>query len=118
MPIRHAKLLVTRQWCLGGFGQHWADAVQSQRDEQWFQQDGAAPHTSNNTLLWLRQRFEDRLISRRCDIEWVPDLSIFLPLGLSEEPSGYENNSQTIGDLKTAIAARIRAIPRGMCLCH
>ena len=42
------------------------------REEQWFQQDGAAPHTSNNTLLWLRQRFEDRLISRRCDIELAP----------------------------------------------
>ena len=25
--------------------------------------------TSSNTLLWLRQRFKDRLISRRCDIE-------------------------------------------------
>ena len=52
------------------------------RNEQWFQQDGAAPHTSNNTLLWLRQRFEDRLISRRCDIEWVPDLSIFFTFGV------------------------------------
>ena len=37
--------------------------------EQWFQQDGPTPHTSNNILSWLRQRFEDQLISRRCDIE-------------------------------------------------
>ena len=73
------------------------------RDEQWFQQDGATPHTSNNTLLWLRQRFEDRLISRKRDTERVPhspDLSAspphptptpapsrVLPLGLFERPS-------------------------------
>ena len=42
------------------------------RDEQWFQQDGATSHTSSNSLLWLRQRFKDRLISRRCDIKWAP----------------------------------------------
>ena len=31
---------------------------------QWFQQDGATPHTSNGSLEWLRQRFADRLISK------------------------------------------------------
>jgi len=34
---------------------------------QWFQQDGATHHTSNESLAWLQQRFPDRLISRRCD---------------------------------------------------
>ena len=34
------------------------------RDDQWFQQDGATPHTSNHTLDWLRERFQERLISR------------------------------------------------------
>ena len=29
-------------------------------------------HTSNDLLAWLRQRFPDRLISRRCDPEWSP----------------------------------------------
>ncbi|GFO30707.1 transposable element tc3 transposase [Plakobranchus ocellatus] len=42
------------------------------RAEQWFQQDGATPYTSNESLTWLRQRFPDRLISRRCDPEWAP----------------------------------------------
>ena len=42
------------------------------RASQWFQQDGATPHTANETLAWLRQRFEERLISRRCDVEWAP----------------------------------------------
>ena len=90
------------------------------RDEQWFQQDGATPHTSNNTLLWLRQRFGDRLISRRCDIEWAPhslDLNPpdFYLWGYLKDRV-YENNPQTIGDLKTAITARIRAIPIEECV--
>ena len=39
---------------------------------QWFQQDGATLHTSNESLAWLRQHFPDRLISRRCDPQWSP----------------------------------------------
>ena len=39
---------------------------------QWFQQDGATTHTSNESLAWLQQRFPDRLISRRCDSQWSP----------------------------------------------
>ena len=29
------------------------------RDLQWFQQDGATPHSSNESLAWLQQRFPD-----------------------------------------------------------
>ena len=39
---------------------------------RWFQQDGATPHTSNESLAWQQQRFPDRLISRRCDPQWSP----------------------------------------------
>ena len=42
------------------------------RVSQWFQQDEATPHTANEILAWLRQRFEERLMSRRCDEEWAP----------------------------------------------
>lgn len=90
------------------------------REEQWFQQDGATPHTSNQTLAWLRQRFPDRLISRRCDPEWAPhspDLNPpdFYLWGYLKDHV-YENNPQTIGDLKAAITAKIRAIPREECV--
>jgi hypothetical protein len=27
---------------------------------------GATPHTTNDSLAWLRGRFKDRLISRKC----------------------------------------------------
>ena len=39
---------------------------------QWFQQDGATPHSSKESLAWLQQRFPDRLISRRCGPQWSP----------------------------------------------
>ena len=42
------------------------------RDNQWFQQDGATPTHQNHTLDWLRERFQERLIIRKCDVEWAP----------------------------------------------
>ena len=86
---------------------------------QWFQQDGATPHTSNESLEWLRHRFSDRLISRRCDPEWSPhspDLSPpdFYLWGYLKDRV-YGNNPQTIPDLKAAITAAIRAIPTEEC---
>ena len=50
------------------------------RVSQWFQQDGATPHTAYEILAWLRQRFEERLMSRRCDEEWAPHSPDLNPL--------------------------------------
>ena len=77
------------------------------------------PHTSNESLAWLQQRFPDRLISRRCDPQWSPhspDLNPpdFCMWGYLKERV-YGNNPQTILDLKAAITAAIRAIPREEC---
>ena len=90
------------------------------RAGQWFQQDGATPHTSTDSLNWLRQLFPDRLISRRCDPEWAPhspDLNPpdFYLWGYLKD-NVYTNNPQTIPNLKAAIAAKIRAIPREECV--
>ena len=91
-----------------------------ERDGQWFQQDGATPHTSNETLQWLRQRFGDRLISRMCEIEWAPhspDLNPpdFYLLGYLKD-NVYESNLQTIPELKRAITGRIRRISVKECV--
>ena len=89
------------------------------RPPQWFQQDGATSNTSNESLAWLRQRFPDRLISRRCDPEWSPhspDLNppdFYLWGYLKDRVFG--SNPQTIPDLKAAITAAIKAIPREEC---
>lgn len=90
------------------------------REAQWFQQDGATPHTSNASLAYLRQRFPDRLISRRCDPEWSPhspDLNPpdFYLWGYLKD-NVYKNNPPTIPDLKRTITAAIRAIPNEECV--
>ena len=38
----------------------------------WFQQDGATPHTSRETMKILRAAFPGRLISRFSDVPWPP----------------------------------------------
>ena len=90
------------------------------RDEQWFQWDGATPHTSNNSLEWLRECFGDRLISRRYDPEWAshsPDLNPpdFYLWGYLKD-NVYQDNPQTIPELKTAITTKIRTVSREECV--
>ena len=76
--------------------------------------------TSNYTLDWLRERFQERPISRKCDVEWAPQSPDLNPpdfyLWGYLKDSVYQNNPQTIGELKAAIAAKIREIPREECV--
>ena len=51
-----------------------------QRDIQWFQQDGAPPHTANITLDWLDHKFPNRLIRRKREPEWSPHSRDLNPL--------------------------------------
>ena len=41
-------------------------------DDIWFQQDGATCHTANVTIDLLRTVFENRIISRKSDVNWPP----------------------------------------------
>ena len=50
------------------------------RANQWFQQDGAPPHTSHETLHWLQHHFQYRTISKKCDVEWAPHSPNLHPL--------------------------------------
>ena len=86
---------------------------------QWFQQDGATFRSSKESLVWLQQRFPDRLISRSCDPQWwplSPDLNpTYFYLWGHLKDRVYGNNPQTIPDLTAAIKAAIRAISREEC---
>lgn len=46
----------------------------------WFQQDGAAPHTSGASLAYLREQFGNRLISNKCAFRWPPKSPDLNPL--------------------------------------
>ena len=86
---------------------------------QWFQQDGATSHISNESLAQLQQPFPDWLINRRCDPQWSPHSPDLNPPDFYMweylKDRVYGNNSQTIPDLKAEITAAIRAIPREEC---
>ena len=90
------------------------------KNGQWFQKDGSISHISSSILLWLRQRFEDRLINMRCDVEWAPHSPDLTPSDLYlwgyMKDRVHENNPQTIVDLNTAITAMIGAIPIEECV--
>ena len=79
---------------------------------------GRPPQTSNQTLEldWLRELFQERLISSKCDFEWAPHSPDLNPPDFymwgDLKDSAYQNNPQTIGKLKAATAAKIRDIPR------
>ena len=90
------------------------------RYQQWFQQDGATPHISKVSLAWLRERFDDRLISRMCDVEGAahsPDLKpqILLYVGVSQGQCVWEqssNNRRNEGSNQTKYQANPQG---GMC---
>ena len=46
--------------------------VENRRSRQWFQQDGATPHTEKQTLEWIEERFHERVISLKTDNPWPP----------------------------------------------
>ena len=86
---------------------------------QWFQQDGATPHTAKETLEFLRQKFENRLISFKTAHLWAPHSPDLNPLdfflwGYAKE-NVYKNNPQTVQELKAEITQFIRRIPNDMC---
>ena len=69
---------------------------------------------------WLRQRFEDRLISGRWDIEWAPHSPDFkypriLPLGFCEGPS-VRKQAPDNRWLEDGNYTRIRTIPIEECV--
>jgi len=77
------------------------------------------PHSSNESLAWLQQRFPDRRISRWCDPQWSPHSPDLNPPDFYQwgylKDRVYGNNPQTLTDLKAAITAIITAIPREEC---
>lgn len=82
----------------------------------WFQQDGATPHTSNDSLEWLTARFKKKIVSRKTEIQWPPyspDLSPpdFFLWGYMKDRI-YQNSPKTIPQLKKNIRDVVKGIER------
>ena len=80
------------------------------RENMWWQQDGAPAHTSNQALHYLRGRFPGKVISKRGDWPWPPrspDLSVcdFFLWGYLKHQIWSQHNQapQNIRDLRTSI---------------
>ena len=88
-------------------------------DQQWFQQDGAAPHVSRRALQWIDDHFQTKIISRRTDRPWSPNSPDLSPLDfhlwgfLKDGLCGRE--FQSTAQMKTAIIAGMRGIPQEQC---
>ena len=89
-----------------------------QRMTDWFQQDGASPHTAKASLLWLQRKFNGRLISLKTDVEWAPNSPDLSPLDFFMwgylKARVYQNKPRSSRELKTAIMSEVRQIPAQM----
>lgn len=89
-----------------------------ERENVWFQQDGATAHTSRACMEVLRAMFPERLISLRGDITWParsPDIApcdFFLWGYLKAEV--FKHRPTTLLQLKNCIRQEIAQIPLAM----
>ena len=83
---------------------------------QWFEQEGTTPHSHARALQLLEDRFENRAISRRGDIQRVPRSPDRYPLDF--HLCGYlegkliGQNLNGLQALRTAVTNEVKRIPR------
>ena len=91
--------------------------ISADLQQEWYQQDGATPHTAAASHLWLQKRFPGRVISLK-EVEWAshsPDLSPldFFLWGYPKDRV-YKDKPRTSEQLKCAIIAEVSAMPSEM----
>lgn len=88
-------------------------------EDMWFQQDGATPHTSRETMVLLRAMFPNRLISKSGHVDWPPRSCDLTPLDSFLwgylKSKVYTDDPQTLEHLKDNIRAAILDIEPGLC---
>lgn len=84
-------------------------------DDFWFQQDGATPHTTRESVALLREHFGEQLITRRGEVNWPPRSCDIIPLDFFlwsyVKSKVYMDNPATIEALEANIIRVIRQIP-------
>ena len=94
----------------------WAALVRLgvDRDEEWFQQDGATPHTARASLDWLERHFPGRHISLKTDVPWAPHSPDLSPLDFMLwghlKSKVYRDRPATLQALKAAIEVEMRLV--------
>ena len=91
-------------------------------ETQWFMQDGATAHTAAKSREWIKQNFDDRVISLKSDFVWAPyspdlnPLDFFLWGHLKD--SVYRDAPQTLIELKNSIKTYCNLVGRDVDLCR
>ena len=97
----------------------WSELDSIDLDNVYFQQDGATCHTSNETIALLREKFPDRVISRRSDQNWPPRSCDLIPCDFflwgHVKDKVYANSPASIQDLKDRIREAIEDIGQPLC---
>ena len=85
--------------------------------KQRFMQDGDTPHTANATLELFKQKFADRVISRKTNYLWAPHFPDRNPLTsfFGRYAKDCIPQTRTLHELKPAILRFIKAMPADMC---
>ena len=87
-------------------------------ENMWFQQDGATCHTARETMDLLKEKFEDRIISRRAGVNWPARSCDLTPLDFFlwgfVKSKVYRNNPTTIQELKNNIIEQISTIDNSL----
>lgn len=85
----------------------------------WFQQDGAAPHTSNMAIVWLERTFGTKLISLRTETAWPPHSPDLNPLDFflwgCLKDRVYSPAPTSTEELKSAIRREMKKISSETC---
>ena len=87
--------------------------------QQWFQQDGATPHTANVPMQWIKARFGKRVISRRSEHSWAshsPDLNScdFYLWGYLKDVIMFEQ-FQNLNQLRQEVSRQVKRIKEEQC---
>ena len=91
-------------------------------DTQWFMQDGATAHTALASRQWLRENFEERVVSLKTDFEWAPyspdinPLDFFLWGYLKD--CVHSDKPNTIEEFKNSIIHHMRRVDGDANLCQ
>lgn len=97
----------------------WPNLEKIDLKDVWFQQDGARWHVGNETLTLLKTKFNDRLISGNCKVEWPPRSGDLTPpdyfLWSYLKKKVQSNKPETIEELKCNIRQEIGKITPEVC---
>ncbi|GFY47670.1 putative DD41D transposase [Trichonephila inaurata madagascariensis] len=97
----------------------WPELEYMDLDSMWFQQDGATSHTAHVTIDLLKNKFDERVISRNGPVNRPPRSCDLTPLDFflwgCVKSLVYANKPTTLEELKANIEREIAAVSAEMC---